>query len=293
MRKEAFTRDKSHFTVMLTSPERNVILVNALREAAKSARLNLRIVACDEHPRTSPAALLSDAAYELPPRSHAAYLKSIIDVCVVHRVDLVLPLAKGDVTLLSRNRSSFDAIGVTLAVSGEPLISAAQRWSRNARKSKSQVDRSALKRGSADLEGRFRVVLYFDRAGRLQTVIPCERLHEQGVEHLVTRREPRVIARVRSKLGPINGGWSIVTLDAVMDLDGELIIEDVRLDLGDTIEIAHKAGAQLVRWLLQEHAGLVAEPNDDWREGVEMLRYSAAIYLLPPADQHEPKPVLE
>lgn len=291
MPRETFARDKSHFTVLLTSPDSNVILVNALREAAKSAQLNLKIIACDQHPRKSPASLLSDAAYELPPRSDEAYLQAIIDVCVVHRVDLVLPLASPDVALLTQKRASFESIGVALAVCGSPLMLAAERWSRSARSRKRQLERLDLARGTANPSARFRIVLYFDRSGRLQTIIPCERLIEQGVEHLVTRRDPRVIESVRSKLGQIRSAQSIVTLDAVTDSGGELIIENVRLDLADTIEIAHKAGAQLVRWLLQEHAGLGAEPNDDWQEGVEMLRYSAAIYLLPSENRCESKPV--
>jgi hypothetical protein len=104
------------------------------------------------------------------------------------------------------------------------------------------------------------------------------------VEHLITRRDQRVIAGIRTRLGQIRTAQSIVTLEASIDARGELVIEHIRFDLADTIEIAHKAGAQLVRWLLQEHAGLAADPNDDWREGVEMLRYSAAIYLLPGDD---------
>jgi carbamoyl-phosphate synthase large subunit len=278
MRNDAFVRDKSHFTVLLTSPDSNVILVNALREAAKSAELNLKIVACDQRPRKSPASLLSDAAYELPPRSAAHYLQAIIDVCVIHRVDLVLPLASLDVALLTRNQKSFEAIGVAVAVCGKPLLLAASRWSRSARRRR-QIDDLDLP--IVESQARFRIVLYFDRAGELQTIIPCELLVDAGVEHLVTKRDSRVIESIRSKLGPIRSAQSIVTLDACIDECGELMIEHVRLDLADTIEIAHKAGAQLVRWLLQEQAGLDAAPNDDWREGVEMLRYSAAMYLLP------------
>lgn len=231
MAKDTFARDKSHFTVLLTSPDSNVILVNSLREAAKSARLNLRIIACDQQPRKSPASLLSDAAYELPPRSDESYLQAIIDVCVVHRVDLVLPLASSDVALLTERRSSFEEIGVALAVCGSPLMLAAERWSRSSRSRKRHLDRLDLARGIANPSGRFRIVLYFDRAGQLQTIIPCQRLLDQGMEHLVTRRDPQVIASVRSKLGQIRSGQSIVTLDAVMDSSGELIIEDVRLDL--------------------------------------------------------------
>jgi hypothetical protein len=281
MAKEAFARGKSHFTVLLTSPDSNVILVNALREAAKSAELNLRIVACDQRPRKSPASLLSDAAYELPPRSGAGYLQAIIEVCIVHRVDLILPLGRLDVALLTRNRRSFETIGVSVGVCGRPLLLAASRWSRSARARQQQVDQCEPQPIGVEPATRFRIVLYFDRAGELQTIIPCEVLVEQGVEHLVTRRDHRVIECIRTKLGPIRSAQSIVTLDAFMDDGGELIIEQVRLDFADTIEIAHKAGAQLVRWLLQEHAGLGAEPNDDWREGVEMHRYSAAMYLLP------------
>jgi hypothetical protein len=287
MERAAPARDRSHFAVLLTSPDSNVILVNALREAARSARLDLKIIAVDQRPRKSPAALLSDAAYELPPRKDETYLQAIIDVCVIHRVDLVLPLASSDVALLAGNRSRFESIGVALAAGGSPLIPATE--GSPAASSGRKPDRlDVARRATANPSARFRIVLYFDRSGELQTIIPCERLVDQGVEHLVTRRDAGVIASIRSKVGHMGSARSIVTLDAFTDRSGELIIEEVRLDLADTIVIAHKAGAELVRWMLQEHAGLGAEPNDDWQEGVEMLRYSAAIYLLPSQESRRP-----
>jgi carbamoyl-phosphate synthase large subunit len=156
---------------------------------------------------------------------------------------------------------------------------AADRWTRSARKRKRSAGICCDE--SSGPAKRFRIVLYFDKAGRLRTIIPCEYQFEDGVEHLMTSRNLKIIENVRSKFAQFGSAQSIVTLDVLLDASEDLIIEDVRLDLADTIEIAHKAGAPLIKWLLQEHAGQNVQASDDWREGVEMLRYSAAIYLLP------------
>lgn len=278
---EAFTRAKPYFTVLLTSPDSNVILVKALREAAKSAQISVKIIACDQGPRKSPASLLADAAYELPSREHAGYVDAIIEVCVAHRVDLVIPFGSLDVTLLDSSRSRFGAIGVALAVSSTPLIHAARAWCSDALSRRQQNWRDVSREMRIPAARSFKVILYFDRAGELQTIIPCERMIDRGVEHLITRRDPRVIAPVKSKLRSIGSTQSIITLHAVLDAHDQLFVDDVHHNLADTIDIAHQAGAHLIRWLLQEHAGLSVQPNDNWQEGVEMLRYSSALYLLP------------
>ena len=275
LRRDRPREGKPYFTILLTSPERNVMLVNAIRQAGNAVGLNPRIIACDQRPRESPAALLSDAAYLVPARDDPRYLRALIDVCVVHRVDLVVPTTTFDVALLNGNRESFEAVGVAVALGDTPLPP----------KAKSVAPRTRQGAGKdGDTERRYRIVLYFDRSGELQTIIPCEQLLDEGVERLITRRHAGISAAIRSWLAGARSAQPIVTLDALLDGSGELMIEDVPLDLADTIETAHKAGAQLIKWLLQDHAGLGAEPNDVWQEGVEMLRYSAAMYLLPRAN---------
>jgi carbamoyl-phosphate synthase large subunit len=43
--------------------------------------------------------------------------------------------------------------------------------------------------------------------------------------------------------------------------------------------LAHHAGATFAKWLLEEASGRPSSAHDNWREGVVMLRYDAAVFL--------------
>lgn len=58
---------------------------------------------------------------------------------------------------------------------------------------------------------------------------------------------------------------------------GPQVIE-INARFGGGYPLAHEAGAHFADWLLQEQAGMALQANDDWREGVTMLRYDDAVF---------------
>lgn len=104
--------------VLLTSAGRRITLVNALRTAAGSLNMDLRIVACDRMPRGGPACLFADAAYQIPDPDDGNYVEAILQICLIHRVTLILPTESAELPPLRRNMKRFAAIGTSIAIGG-------------------------------------------------------------------------------------------------------------------------------------------------------------------------------
>jgi carbamoyl-phosphate synthase large subunit len=53
---------------------------------------------------------------------------------------------------------------------------------------------------------------------------------------------------------------------------------EINARFGGGYPLADHAGGKFAKWLLAEVSGLQSDPNNDWRDGVEMMRYDSAIY---------------
>jgi carbamoyl-phosphate synthase large subunit len=53
---------------------------------------------------------------------------------------------------------------------------------------------------------------------------------------------------------------------------------EINARFGGGYPLAHHAGATFARWLLEEAVGLEPTCHNDWRDGVRMLRYDAALF---------------
>jgi carbamoyl-phosphate synthase large subunit len=53
---------------------------------------------------------------------------------------------------------------------------------------------------------------------------------------------------------------------------------EINARFGGGFPLAHNAGAYFTRWLLEEAAGHSSDANNNWRSGVRMLRYDAAVF---------------
>jgi carbamoyl-phosphate synthase large subunit len=43
--------------------------------------------------------------------------------------------------------------------------------------------------------------------------------------------------------------------------------------------LADRAGAHFAQWLLEEAVGLPSSANNEWKDGVTMLRYDSAVFI--------------
>lgn len=125
----------------------------------------------------------------------------------------------------------------------------------------------------------YTINMFFDRAGKVRTVVPHRRVRTRAgeVEKGITERHGSV-CHIGWKLGrALEGVRGIICFQAIVSDKGPFVFE-INARFGGGYPLAHAAGAQFARWLLEEAAGLDLTANDDWREGVRMLRYDAAIF---------------
>jgi len=278
-------RDEAKLAVLLTSGGQRVSLVHSLRTVGEALGLKVRVIACDRSPRSRPACLVADAAYQTNDPFDANYVNSILEICVIHRVRLIIPTDSAENLVLSQNRDRFHQLGVSIAASGPELAELASNPLQVQTFTNELLELYDIPRVGAgevqEVDRRFEVLMYFDCGGELRTVIPCERLIQEGIEHLITRHSPcmeELAARIAERLDEPR---SVISFDARLGRDGTIEVEALRAHFGETFEIAHLAGAQVIRWLLNEHCFGEAAPAADWQEGVEMFRYEASMFVLP------------
>ena len=65
---------------------------------------------------------------------------------------------------------------------------------------------------------------------------------------------------------------------AMVGENDELSVFEINARFGGGYPLAHQAGAPFAKWLLEEQLGLPSTANEDWREGMLMLRYDAAFF---------------
>lgn len=274
--------------VLLTSPSRRVSLVTTLRMVAESLNVDLRIVACDRSPRKCPACLVADAAYEMVDPDDPAYVDALLEICIVHRVTLILPTGSRELAPLSRSRKRFARIGTEIAVSSAEVVELTVTpreidafLSEHGFQSANTCGRAGASSSDGGEPRRFDVLMYFDRHRRLRATIPCERVVDYEGEVLVTRRSPTIMETADRLARVLQGLGSIVSLDASLLPDGSLTIDRIKTYLSESFELAHRAGADIMRWLLREHCFGSINISDEWQDGVEMIRYQAAMFVLP------------
>ena len=124
------------------------------------------------------------------------------------------------------------------------------------------------------------VNLFFDRAGVLQCAVPHVRLQVRAgeVEKGRTCRVPALEELARSLAVVLPGPRGPLCFQAMADARGRPVLFEINARFGGGYPLAHQSGATFARWLLEEHAGLPCTAGNDWRDGVLMLRYDAAVF---------------
>jgi carbamoyl-phosphate synthase large subunit len=131
-------------------------------------------------------------------------------------------------------------------------------------------------------EGReYTVNVFFDQAGRLRCAIPHERIETRGgeVSKGVTRRVPALEDAAQKLAAVLPEARGPLCFQAIVIASGDYAVFEINARFGGGYPLAHRAGARFSQWLLEEAAGLPCSANNDWKEGVTMLRYDSAVFL--------------
>jgi carbamoyl-phosphate synthase large subunit len=90
---------------------------------------------------------------------------------------------------------------------------------------------------------------------------------------------PALQAAAKKLAQVLPGATGPLCFQAVIMGSGEMAVFEINARFGGGYPLAHRAGARFSQWLLEEACGLPCTANDDWKEGVVMLRYDAAVFL--------------
>lgn len=125
----------------------------------------------------------------------------------------------------------------------------------------------------------YTINMFFDRTGKVQTVVPHRRVRTRAGEVEKGETERREdLCRIGWTLGELlEGVRGVICFQAIITPEGPFVFE-INARFGGGYPLAHAAGAEFSRWLLEEAAGLPSSAGDGWREGVRMMRYDAAIF---------------
>ena len=126
----------------------------------------------------------------------------------------------------------------------------------------------------------YTVNMFIDQGGRLRCAIPHHRIKVRAGEvekgRTVRRNDLHEIAvGIAAALPEARGAMCFQVLD---DPERGPRVIEINARFGGGYPLADHAGATFAQWLLEEVAGLPCSAHDDWRDGVEMLRYDAAVF---------------
>lgn len=127
----------------------------------------------------------------------------------------------------------------------------------------------------------YTVNVFVDLDGVMRAAVPHQRIAVRAgeVEKGLTVRNSlldELAAAVVAALPDLRG---VFCFQVIHDVRAGPQIIEINARFGGGYPLAHAAGATFTRWLLEEVGSLPRTAADDWKAGVLMLRYDAAIIL--------------
>jgi carbamoyl-phosphate synthase large subunit len=129
----------------------------------------------------------------------------------------------------------------------------------------------------------YTVDLYIDRTGKCRCAVPRLRLETRAGE--VSKGQTcrcRPIEEAAIRVGEsLPGAWGVINTQIFYDApSGRVNVIEINPRFGGGYPLSHRAGAPMARWLVEEIAGLLlTAPNDQWEDGLTMLRYDDAVFV--------------
>lgn len=150
---------------------------------------------------------------------------------------------------------------------------------------KTVADLAGLDRESYIVQARcagpeYTVNVFFDQGGNLRCAVPHQRLEVRSgeVSKGVTRRVA-VLEEIAGRLArALTGLRGALCFQAFETGPQQFTVFEINARFGGGYPLAHRAGATFTTWLVQEALGQRCTAHNDWREGVTMLRYDAAVF---------------
>ena len=127
----------------------------------------------------------------------------------------------------------------------------------------------------------YTVNFFVDRSGRCLSAVPHVRVETRSgeVSKCVTVREPTLMAYADRLAASLPDAWGPLCFQAVVDSESRAKVIELNARLGGGYPVAHAAGVNYVRWLVDDARGLpLPEPSNVWRDGLAMIRWEDAVF---------------
>lgn len=127
----------------------------------------------------------------------------------------------------------------------------------------------------------YTVSVFFDQEGRLLSAVPRLRLEVRmgEVSKGRTERVPVLQDAAKRLQRALPGARGPMCFQAMVTPTGQYMVFEFNARFGGGCVLADRAGAHATQWLLEEQLGLPSTAHNNWKEGVTMLRYDAAVFL--------------
>lgn len=126
----------------------------------------------------------------------------------------------------------------------------------------------------------YTINMFIDRAGALRCVIPHLRIQTRAgeVEKGRTARRADLRALAEGIHRALPNARGVLCFQVIDDATHGPQVIEINARFGGGYPLADHAGGHFAEWLLQELTGQPLAANDDWRDGVTMLRYDDAVF---------------
>lgn len=143
-----------------------------------------------------------------------------------------------------------------------------------------QIDRDGYLLQEKITGPEFTVNVFADRAGTVRCAVPHVRLEVRAgeVSKGRTERQPALTAIAQALGRVLPGAYGPLCFQAIVMSTGEVRVFEINARFGGGFPLAHRAGAHVPRWLLEDALGRPSSARDEWRPGVLMLRHDVSIF---------------
>jgi carbamoyl-phosphate synthase large subunit len=129
----------------------------------------------------------------------------------------------------------------------------------------------------------YTVDVYVDRQGRCRCTVPRLRIETRGGEVVkgMTVRNAAIEDLCRRVAETLPGAWGVMNIQVFYDTaTGQLNVSEINPRFGGGYPLTHEAGAPMTRWIIEEVTGRpLSANNDQWQDGLVMLRYDDAVFV--------------
>lgn len=129
----------------------------------------------------------------------------------------------------------------------------------------------------------YTVNVFVGREGQCLCAVPHRRIEVRAgeVSKGITVRHRRMMELVSAVSQRLPGAYGPLNVQGFLSPQDEFRITEINPRFGGGYPLAHQAGADFPRWLFEGLLGLPSSAAfDAWQNGLAMLRYDSAIFLL-------------